>query len=371
MTDLMTEMTNEQIKKALQAGIITDEQAEAMYAKNSLKDQNPKLASSKKAQKINHDTEALIGDEDNMRFMRSFSDVFIAMGVGLLVLGMMGLSVVVGDFIAIIGAGLMWVFAEYFGRKKRAHLPTLVSALGFLFFVLNASGQFVPNMNLPTGVMSALVTLLSMLVFYWRFRLPFSIALIAISLLILAFSFLSGHMPIGLLLLLSGLAFFVVALIYDMRDIERKTRFSDNAFWLHFTAAPLILHGIMAYTLTLRNKTALAGLIKFPTLDNTDAMVMLLIVLVLALVALAINRRALLVSSLGYAAFAIAMIAKQAGIGFGTAIASSLLLLGIVIVFLGAGWHSARGLLLKILPRFGIFGRLFPPVKVDKKIETL
>ena len=90
---------------------------------------------------------------------------------------------------------------------------------------------------------------------------------------------------------------------------------------------------------------------------------MLLIVAFMALVGLAINRRALLVSSLGYAAFAMAMLIKQTGLGFGSAIAFAFLLLGVIIVFLGAGWHGARGGLLKVLPSSGIFAKVFPPAK--------
>ena len=322
-----------------------------------------KVLANKKAPpaKLVDDDVALIGNEDDMRFLRSFSDVFISIGIGLLILGLMGLGAIMGSWMAIAGAGLMWMMAEYFGRKKRAHLPTLITALGFLFFVHRAADSFVPDISFGVGVMPALVTLGAMLVFYLRFRLPFSIALIAISLLILTFSFLGEHVPPGLLLLLSGLVFFVVALVYDSHDTDRKTRFADNAFWLHFTAAPLILHGIMAYTLTIKNKTAMAGFIKFPTLDSGDAIIMLVIVAFMALVGLAINRRALLVSSLGYAAFAMAMLMKQTGLGFGSAIAFAFLLLGVIVVFLGAGWHGTRGALLKVLPRSGLAGKIFPP----------
>ncbi len=344
----MTDMTSKQIKAALDAGILTKEQARAMHVKQA------------KASTFS-DNIAVIGNEDDMRFVRSFSDVFIAIGIGLLCLGFMGLSVLMGAGVSLMGAGLMWIMAEFFGRKKRAHLPTLMIALWFLYFVHRAAADFVPNISVGIGVMPSLVTLGAMLVFYLRFRLPFSIALIALSLLILAFSFFTGHIPTGLILLISGILFFLAALAYDANDTDRQTRFADNAFWLHFTAAPLILHGIMAYTLTIKNKTALAGLVKFPSLDNGDAIIMLVIVGVLAFIGLAINRRALLVSSLGYAVFAMAMLIKQTGLGFGTAIATAFLVLGILVVFLGAGWHGARGALLKILPTDGVFGKIFPP----------
>ena len=44
------------------------------------------------------------------------------------------------------------------------------------------------------------------------------------------------YLGLGAVLFLAGVAF-------DARDPARTTRFSDNGFWLHFAAAPLILNG--------------------------------------------------------------------------------------------------------------------------------
>lgn len=88
---------------------------------------------------------------------------------------------------------------------------------------------------------------------------------------------------------------------------------------------------------------------------------LLVIIGLLAVIGVAINRRALLVSSFGYAGFSLAMLIKTTGLGFGSMVAVTLLLLGGGIVFLGAGWHSARRALLKVLPSSGIFAKVFPP----------
>ena len=63
-------MTLEQIQQSLDAGIITQAQADAMRVK---------IADKASAASENPDM-AMIGNEDNMRFVRSFSDVFIAIG---------------------------------------------------------------------------------------------------------------------------------------------------------------------------------------------------------------------------------------------------------------------------------------------------
>ncbi len=337
----MTDMTPKQIKAALEAGILTEEQAEAMR-------RQAKLASS--------ETAALIGNEEDMRFVRSFSDVFIAMGIGILSLGVFTLCSLLGGKVAFfLGAGFMWMMAEYFGRKKRAHLPTLLIALSFLFFVHTGAGSVI-------SVFPAFITLAAMLVFYWRFKLPFSIALIAISLVTLIYSFVQEIVPIGGFMLFSGFALFATALIYDARDTGRLTRFADNAFWLHFTAGPLILNGIALQILALKT-TKFARIIPVPTFDKGDAVTMLIIIGILSLVGLAINRRALLVSSFGYAGFSLIMLIKGTGLDFGAILAATFLLLGGGIVFLGAGWHGARSAILKILPTSGIFAKIFPPEK--------
>ncbi|NNC38223.1 MAG: hypothetical protein EX271_00365 [Acidimicrobiales bacterium] len=344
------DLSPEQIEAAVQAGIISKAQAQAMRGNSHLK---------------NVEDAALIGNEDDMRFVRSFSDVFISIGIGLLVIGLFGFCGMMGGGIAyLLGAASLWVMAEYFGKKKRAHLPTLLIALAFLVFVLNGFKD-VLNSTGRIDVFPAFVTLGAMLLFYWRFKLPFSVALIALSLLILAFSFIGGVVPLGIFLLVSGLALFAVALYYDARDTDRLTRFADNAFWLHFTAAPLILHGIMM--LFVKSQAAdLTSLVAFVQSGNTNSVIMLAIVGVLSVVGLAINRRALIVSSLGYAGFAIFMLLKGDGFSManiGSILFLTLLFLGGSIVFLGVGWHATRRALLAVLPSSGMFGKIFPPVR--------
>ena len=347
----MTDMTPKQITEALKAGIISESQAEAMRAKHSTA----------------HTNRAQIGNEDEMRFLRSFSDVFIAIGVGIFA---SGLSVVAGLFgggISFIGAAaVMWIMAEYFGRKKRAHLPTLITALAFLIFTQRGVHVVLGNMGLGGDIITAIITLGAMLLFYLRIRLPFCIALIALAGLYLAAALVNKIAPefltaqFGLGLFLSGLVIFGVALAYDIRDKHRTTRFADNAFWLHFLAAPLIIHGLALQTVALK-KDVLFGFVPMVSLNQGDAAIVMVIVAIITFIGLAINRRALIVSSLGYAAFAMGYLFDGTGLGFGTVIALTFLLLGAAIIFLGAGWHSARNALLKILPKWPIFPPAFDP----------
>jgi len=339
-------MTEEQIKAALDAGIIDAKQAAAMRSANL-----PRAANDK--------TESVIGNEDDMRFVRSFSDVFIAIGIGLFALGLWGLGGILGGGTSyLLAAGAMALMAAYFGKKKRQHLPTLITALAFLLFTQAGLGQLIGG----SGIMTALITIAAMVAYYAFIRLPFCIALIAISLIFLFFALAEQYLP-GMLegnrswfFVIAGLSTFAAALWYDMRDLHRTTRFADNAFWLHFTAAPLIVHGL-AFKAAVANSELMFNLIRVPDVSSSDALFLLLIVAALGFVGLAINRRALLVSSLGYAGFAIVFLFSSGGVGFGSSIVFALLLLGAAIIFLGAGWHPARNQLIKLLPKW----KIFPP----------
>ena len=160
----------------------------------------------------------------------------------------------------------------------------------------------------------------------------------------------------GWLVLFCGLVIFSVALWYDTQDKHRTTRFSENAFWLHFIAAPLIIHGLIIELISL-NSERMFRVIPVVTLERADAWLMMFIGCCLGLTALAINRRALLVSSLGYAAFAIGFLVKDTGLNFEWIVTSTLLLLGAGIMFLGVAWHGVRNQLIKLLPKW----KIFPP----------
>ena len=348
-----------QIQAALDAKIITAEQAKEMRADLDAPAQNTPAHNTPAATDNNN---AAIGHEDNMRFLRSFSDVFIAIGLVLMTLGLSGVTKIMGGGVLFLGAAMvMWLGAEFFGRKKRAHLPTLILALGFLIFVQRGFGALLGG----GGSLAALVTLGAMAVFYWRIRLPFCIALIAASALFLLFTLLDQYVPgltknnLGPVIGLAGLAVFGAALAYDVNDEHRTTRFADNACWLHFLAAPLIIHGIAITGVSLKSEKIFG--LSLPSLGTGDAVFVLIIFALLTFVGLAINRRALIVSALGYAGFAITSLFIGAGMGLGTSLLVALLVLGGAIVFLGVGWHGARDILLKVLPKWRIFPPPFDP----------
>jgi hypothetical protein len=103
----------------------------------------------------------------------------------------------------------------------------------------------------------------------------------------------AGTLVLGLALLL-GVGVFLFAMGWDASDPRRETRRSDVAFWLHLLAAPLIVHPIFTL-LGLNDGDATA----------IEAMIVLLVYLIMGLTALAVDRRALLVSALVYVLYAL------------------------------------------------------------------
>jgi hypothetical protein len=344
-----SQMSDAQIEKALEAGIITPRQAKAM------REHLPKMG-----------PKAQIGNEEDMRFLRSFSDVFIAIGLVLLGLGISGLVGLFGggiwNWVAALGSVIL---AYYFGRKRRAHLPTLILALMFLIFV-QAGADF---LFVKDGILAALLTLVAMGLFYALIRLPFCIALIVIAGLYLVFALTRRISPdiltsaTGIVLMICGAIIFAIALFYDSKDQHRTTRFSDNAFWLHFLAAPLIIHGLAIGAIQGKVEK-LFGIVPIITINQGEAVAILIMVGIITLVGLAINRRALIVSSLGYAGFAIIFLIQGVGLGAGGIAVATLVMLGVAVVLLGTVWHEIRNPLIKYLPKWRVFP---PPFEVDFK----
>ena len=90
-----------------------------------------------------------------------------------------------------------------------------------------------------------------------------------------------------------GIGVFLFAMWWDGSDRARLTRRADVAFWLHLLAAPMIVHPVFTL-LGLNDGNATIG----------EGLVVILLYVVLGLTALAIDRRALLVSALAYVLFA-------------------------------------------------------------------
>ena len=361
----MAEMTREQIEQARAAGILPDAQAKAMLARLG-------------PASVAEPAAPLIGNEEDLRFLRSFSDIFITLGI-LLVLGGVFTAAAALDpretgLGMALAAAAFWAMSEYFGRVRRSNLPTLVLSVAFALAVTTGVSQFFIDRLITVGnvgarwFVPALVIFGAVAAYYWRIRLPFVMAILAWAATVLVVG-LAGTLGLadniwilGAIVVLCGAAILAVALRYDMRDPERVKRFSDNAFWLHAVASPLLFYGI--FVIGARAMFGLENITSWDiAMEQIDAGVngMTLWTLVAAVVfilwGLLVNRRVFVISTLLFSSIAVAVLLTRMSVEPTLVIAMTLLLIGGMVVFLGVGWHPARGALLGLMPDWPVFPR--------------
>lgn len=336
------------------------------------------------AQRRERERAIALGHEERFRFLKGFNDVFFTIGVVLFLLGV-AYFMPSGVSGLLLAAALVWSLAEILVRQLRLVLPGILLTLVFVGLVLAASvglpaeswSGYDIKKEIPSafGILQALqyypggpllfaaralVPAAAAGAFYWRFKLPFALLPMAISLVVAGLgvaSFLFPRAPAvadTIFSLVSGLAVFAAAMSFDISDRERLTRRADCAFWLHLLAAPLIVRSIMTLVSAPLDARYLTQM------NATLAVAVALTVAVLAVVAVVIDRRALLVSGLAYLGWAIAYALTDAGRGGPFTLAATLVILGAIVLTLGAGWVPLRRLLLPLLPS-AISNRL-PPV---------
>lgn len=306
-------------------------------------------------------------DDERLRFVTGFADVFVTFGV-LLFLGavhVLGGSILGGGWSYGLVAVLAWALAELFTRHWRMALPSIVLLL--IFTVASACGAAMAisgGSALPASLErepvtvfgAALLTVALVALHYRRFGVPITIAAgtaaLAAALIALAASIapdaVAAHLPV--VLAGAGLAVFALAMRFDLSDPARLTRRSDIAFWLHLLAAPLIVHPVLSALVAARSDVALdpnaAGVF-----GTSGAQIGVLgVVLLLSIVALVTDRRAILVSGLAYAGYTVGDLIRQIGLG-NSALPLSLLVLGAFVLMLSAGWRPLRRTVLRLLPQ--------------------
>jgi hypothetical protein len=142
---------------------------------------------------------------------------------------------------------------------------------------------------------------------------------------------------LGLVLFL-GVGVFLFAMWWDASDRARLTRRSDVAFWLHLLAAPMIVHPVF----TLLGLTS-------GHIGIGEGLAVVLLYVVLGITALAVDRRALLVSALAYVLFALDELFRQFG-AVELNVALTALVIGSALLLLSAFWHQARATIVRPLP---------------------
>lgn len=336
------------VRASVSAGILTEAQAASLIA----------LAHSRRGAREQLDP----GDEP-FELFKGFNEIFIVVGlailamgwIGIVTLGMIEFSSRIQSYLvttSLIGGAVLWAMSEYFIRRRRMIAPA--SALTILF-AGNAACGFIGGMaqvfmlaqqNYSSLPMPIALATLALLIFWFRFRVPFALAVIALSAFLVSvlvaaneagapvdakdLFLLSADGPFALITLVLGFLVFAIAMAFDMSDPHRVTRRSANGFWLHVVAAPALV-----------NTVALSLLAQ----DGAGSNALLFGLLTLfALIAIVIDRRSFLIAAIGY----IVILSRTVFDGQQAVI--TIFALGVFLVVLGARWERIRATLMAALP---------------------
>jgi MFS family permease len=315
-------------------------------------------------------------DEEHFRLLTGFNDIFVGIAAAILLVavGWIGQTIpprLEGDgpslFAGLLVAAVAWPLAEFFTRKRRMALPSILLLLAFvggIFFStlvgavtllgeerFNNSGQAIALVM----AFAAAIAGGAAWVHWRRFHVPVTVAAgaatgVALVLGLVASALVgSGEnltiaqqqriesiMLVAALVL--GIGTFLLAMRWDGSDPKRETRRADVAFWLHLLAAPLIVHPIFS----------LLGLNE-GHVSTSGAATAVLLYIVLGLVALAVDRRALLVSALAYVLYALNSLFETYGV-VELNVALTALIIGSALLLLSAFWTNARRAVVQPLP---------------------
>jgi hypothetical protein len=338
--------------------------------------------------------------EEDLRFIRNFHDVFLAIGIVLLSIGMMvgigayvtsagitdaGQGAVITGGLFAGGGAVIWLLGELFAGRRRLFLPAIAIVCALTIFLVIAAALLYAGVTLGRGfdennwdfksmppelrigiLVATAFAFIAPFAFYLRFRLPFSLGLaggglagfVIVAAMIANFDLTVSILP-GLYLVLGGLL-FAAAVAFDARDPTRTTRFSDNGFWLHFAAAPLILNGAFGLIGKAFGSAGLATAASSSS-GTLQAVLTLIVVVALGFLSLLINRRVLIVSTLLTTGIAIGILMNAIGLGASALAASTLIVLGAFVLILGGSWSSTRRALLGWVKPGGAWAHIFPP----------
>lgn len=380
--------TESDIENAVAAGAITPAAAEALRRS---------VAASSAPSDV---------DDESFRLLTGFNDIFVSIAAFLLLVavGWIGgnigwrpmppsltdggyaqtmLGVRLGGLFVAVAS---WALAEYFTRRRRMALPSILLLLGFVFGVGALTGgiwSFTPNPSALSSIgipISGLAMAIAAYGHWRRFHVPITIAALtgalALTVIGIALAAIGSRAPctvqtldasvacMGLiqsisrwLMLAAGIAMFAFAMWWDMSDRTRTTRRSDVAFWLHLCAAPMIAHSVF-WLLGVTTGEPGPG----------NAAIVIGLYLLFGLLALAVDRRALLVSGLIYVLYALSGLFQQVG-AVGLNMALTAFVIGSALLMLSAFWHSARRMVVLQLPaawqlRLPVLDRAVAPPRV-------
>lgn len=337
-----------ELNGAVEAGVLTRDSADAFRAH---------VAASRHAP---------IVDEEQFRLITGFNDIFvvIAIALGFVALGQLG-----GRTGALFIAAGAWALAEFFTRRRRMALPSIVLVAAFVIGLFAGTMALLdPNVGRSGGelreeiaVLIAAAVAIAGAVAHWvRFRVPITVAIITAAGTVALLSAILAALDLSpetlgrvlpWIVLAAGLAIFAFAMRWDVSDPTRQTRRADVAFWLHLLAAPMTAHPIFL-SLGLVGGGVLFGGFGEGDMGGASAwsaVAAVALYLVFGFVAVVIDRRALLVSGLAYVLYAFYRLV-QTSVSVELGFALSALVIASALLLLSAFWTNVRAAVLAALP---------------------
>ncbi|PHV12905.1 hypothetical protein [Chitinimonas sp. BJB300] len=316
------------LASAIKAGVLTNDTATAFRAH---------VAQQKGLPKNIH--------EEDFRFITGFNDIFVFIACVLLLASIAWIGAAATPPVGALGvAAAAWGLAEFFTRKRRMALPSIVLLLAFVGGVFMTFAFMPGNKDGSLASASAIAAAAAWL--HWlRFKVPITVAAGAIAFIGVVITLLfptanEAAKSADILSVLAGVGVFILALRWDTADTLRQTRKADVAFWLHLLAAPLLVHPVLASLNIFGGPTSPA-----------QAIMVVGLYIVIALVSLTIDRRALMVSALAYVLYTFSALLKQYGV-VSLHFAITAMAIGSALLLLSAFWHPSRALILNCLPLF-------------------
>jgi hypothetical protein len=388
MTSLPSSISPETLEAAVATGVITAAQRDQLHAL----DRNGRRA-------VGGDDES---GEENLRLIGGGNDLFVTVGTILLTAGFYFVltTLLPGQpmWIAALVALFSWAVAEIVTRQHRMKLSSTVLSLFFVAAFVVALGLEVLErypIRTPESIWQLLAlrqqvsgagylflggVMAAVALYFWRFKVPILAGVFAIAATLLAFlqtalllydGVAAGsvapprledmpellraalYMP-----LICGLVVFATGVALDVFDRERRKVWSDCAFWLHVVSAPMLAHPLF---IMATGQDVIMGRIE----PDANATIMLAVLITgFVYVALAIDRRSLLVPTLAYfGSLGIYYLVNSAANTTGIPpFALILLVIGALVICFGAGWQHIRRLIIGTTLPTSVLDRL-PPIK--------
>ena len=288
-------------------------------------------------------------DEENIQLVGSHNDIFVSFASILLLFSslffLLDLPYFSGSLLFFM---MTWLLTEFFVLRRRLKLPGVVLSLAFLgisfSLSLNAAELLFDGSVdvLWYFIFSPIFTAIAGYIYWLRFKIPITLALITtiVVCIPLYIFFIIPNASDDLFLAVAfscGIVIFLFAMYWDSKDTKRLTYKTNVAFWLHVFSTPFIIHSIV-----------IASKIKDESLSLDGMLAIIAMYIFLTIISIIIDRRSLMVTSIGYVIYLIGTILTYENISIPFALTG--LLLGIFLLTISIFWHSIRVAIMSKLP---------------------